>query len=219
MHSFLLLLTTVISYIIAYNMYGWLFTRYTATFLTMAGLTSPLFTALFGWMLLGESVGWTFFFSMVMVGIGLYLFHSQEIKSKTTHRQTVIGHERNRMILVLLAYLFLSSTCVIGKAALVYAQPIFLIGVRMTLGGILLLAYIYFFDKSQWKFKKEDFWLFVQIAFFHIYLSFILEFWSYKYVTASKAAFMFNLSPFITALFAYLFFRETDDRTKMARSY
>lgn len=81
-------LTTVISYIIAYNMYGWLLKRYTATFLTMAGLTSPLFTALFGWMLLGESVGSTFLFSMVMVGIGLYLFHSQEIKSKTTHRQT-----------------------------------------------------------------------------------------------------------------------------------
>ena len=112
------------------------------------------------------------------------------------------------MILVLLAYLLLSSTFVIGKAALVYAQPIFLIGVRMTLGGLLLLAYIYWFNKNQWKIKKEDLWLFVQIAFFHIYLSFILEFWSYSYVTASKAAFMFNLSPFITALFAYLFFSE-----------
>jgi drug/metabolite transporter (DMT)-like permease len=100
----------------------------------------------------------------------------------------------------------LSSTFVIGKAALVYSQPIFLIGFRMTLGGLLLLGFIYFFHKSQWKLKKEDFWLFVQIAFFHIYLSFILEFWSYQYVTSSKAAFMFNLSPFITALFAYIAF-------------
>ncbi len=112
------------------------------------------------------------------------------------------------MILVLLAYLLLSSTFVIGKAALTYAQPIFLIGVRMTLGGLFLLAYIYLFKKNQWKIKKEDIWLFIQIAFFHIYLSFILEFWSYTYVTASKAAFMFNLSPFITALFAYIFFNE-----------
>ena len=78
-------ITTFISYIIAYNMYGWLLSRYTATFLTMAGLTSPLFTALFGWTLLGESISWTFIFSMVMVSIGLYLFHSQEIKSKKTH--------------------------------------------------------------------------------------------------------------------------------------
>ena len=81
-------ITTVISYLIAYNMYGWLLSRYTATFLTMAGLTSPLFTALFGWALLGESVGWSFVFSMLMVGIGLYLFHSQEIKSKATRGQT-----------------------------------------------------------------------------------------------------------------------------------
>jgi drug/metabolite transporter (DMT)-like permease len=112
------------------------------------------------------------------------------------------------MFLVLLAYLLLSSTFVIGKAALVYSQPIFLIGTRMTLGGLLLLGFIYFFQRNQWRFKKEDFWLFAQIAFFHIYLSFILEFWSYQYVTSSKAAFMFNLSPFITALFVYIFFGE-----------
>lgn len=112
------------------------------------------------------------------------------------------------MFLVLLAYLLLSSTFVIGKAALGYSQPIFLIGFRMTLGGLLLLGFMYFFHKSQWKFNKKDFWLFAQIAFFHIYLSFILEFWSYQYVTSSKAAFMFNLSPFITALFAYLAFRD-----------
>jgi drug/metabolite transporter (DMT)-like permease len=112
------------------------------------------------------------------------------------------------MIGVLLLYMFLASTFVIGKAALVYSQPIFLIGTRMTIGGILLLLFVRFFHKDQWKFKKEDFWLFAQIAFFHIYVSFILEFWSYKYVTASKAAFMFNLSPFITAIFAYVFFRE-----------
>jgi EamA-like transporter family. len=110
------------------------------------------------------------------------------------------------MFLVLLAYMLLASTFVIAKAAMVYAQPIFLIGVRMTLGGILLLGFVYFFHKNQWKFKKEDFWLFAQIAFFHIYLSFVLEFWTYPYVTASKIAFMFNLSPFITALFAYFFF-------------
>ena len=78
-------ITTVLSYIIAYNMYGWLLSRYTATFLTMAGLTSPLFTALFGWTLLGETVSATFVFSMVMVSIGLYLFHSQELQSKASH--------------------------------------------------------------------------------------------------------------------------------------
>jgi drug/metabolite transporter (DMT)-like permease len=118
------------------------------------------------------------------------------------------------MILVLLAYMLLSSTFVVGKAALAYAQPIFLIGVRMTLGGLLLLSFIHLFNRKEWKFKKEDFWLFAQITFFHIYLSFILEFWSYQYVTSSKAAFMFNLSPFITALFAYIFFGDKMSKRK-----
>lgn len=112
------------------------------------------------------------------------------------------------MVSVLVIYMLLASTWVIGKAALVYSQPIFLIGMRMTLGGILLLAFIYLFNKDQWKIKKEDCWLFAQIALFHIYVSFVLEFWALNYVTSSKAAFMFDLCPFITALFAYIFFNE-----------
>lgn len=74
------LLATFISYIIAYNMYGWLLSRYTATFVTMVGLSSPLFTALFGWLLLGEQVGWTFIISMAMVSIGIFLFHQEELR-------------------------------------------------------------------------------------------------------------------------------------------
>lgn len=118
------------------------------------------------------------------------------------------------MLSVLLLYMLLASTFVIGKAALVFSQPIFLIGVRMTLGGILLLSYVYLFNRKNWRFSKKDFWLFAQIAFFHIYLSFILEFWSYQFVTASKASFMYNLSPFITVIFAYLFFGERMNKRK-----
>lgn len=112
------------------------------------------------------------------------------------------------MIFVLLLYMLLATTFVIGKAALAYGQPIFLTAVRMILGGAMLLSYVYYFDRRHWQLNKKDIWLFAQIAFFHIYLSFVLEFWTYPYLTASKIAFMFNLSPFITALFAYLFFRE-----------
>jgi drug/metabolite transporter (DMT)-like permease len=119
------------------------------------------------------------------------------------------------MLLVLLVYFLLSSTFVIGKAALSYSQPIFLIAVRMSIAGVALLAYLYLFDRRQLKFKKEDAWLFAQIAMFHIYLSFVLEFLAYKYVAASKAAFMFNLSPFVTALFAYMLFKARITRRQL----
>ncbi len=79
---FYVILTMIISNIIAYNMYGWLLTKYSATFLTFAGFSSPLFTALFGWLLLGEHVSWTFFISTVIVFIGLYLFHTEELRQR-----------------------------------------------------------------------------------------------------------------------------------------
>lgn len=75
-----ILIEMVISYIIAYNMYGWVLSRYTATFVTMVGLAGPLFTALFGWLLLGEQVGYSFAFSMILVSIGIFLFHQEEMR-------------------------------------------------------------------------------------------------------------------------------------------
>ena len=113
------------------------------------------------------------------------------------------------MFTILCAYFIIALTFVVGKAALVYSQPMFLIGIRMILGGGLLLAYVYFKDRDCFSLARKDYLLFAQLIFFHIFLSFNLEFWSINYVTASKAAFMYNLSPFITALGAYLFLRET----------
>ncbi len=119
------------------------------------------------------------------------------------------------MVIVLLIYFLLASTFVIGKLALAYGQPIFLVGVRMILAGIVLLGYIYTQKPDKVVYKKEDRSLFLQIIFFHIFLSFVLEFWTYRYVTASKCALMFNLSPFITALFAYFFLRQKISRRQL----
>lgn len=88
--SIFIFLATFISYILAYNMYGSILSRYTATFVTMVGLSSPLFTAFFGWLLLGEQVSWTFAVSMVMVSIGIFLFHQDELRPQV-HSQDMEG--------------------------------------------------------------------------------------------------------------------------------
>lgn len=70
----------IISNLICYNLYGSLLKRYSATFISFAGLTTPLFTALFGWIFLGEIVTWPFYVSFIIVMVGLFLFDQAELK-------------------------------------------------------------------------------------------------------------------------------------------
>ena len=76
------LLMCLISNIICYNLYGYLLKSYTVTFMSFAGLVTPLFASLFGWFFLQELISPEFFLSLFLFAIGLYFFHQEEIKSK-----------------------------------------------------------------------------------------------------------------------------------------
>lgn len=76
----LITLIIIVANLIFYNFYGYLLKKYTATFLSFAGLTCPLFAALFGWLFLGETVNYTFFVSLIVVSCGLYLFYQEELR-------------------------------------------------------------------------------------------------------------------------------------------
>ncbi|MDP3889272.1 MAG: DMT family transporter [bacterium] len=110
------------------------------------------------------------------------------------------------MLLVLFLYMLFASTFTLAKLVLDFVSPLFFIGIRMTLAGILLLSYQYFFDRYRWSFKREDRGLFVCIILFHIFFAYTLEFWALQYVTSIKTALIFTLSPFITAIGSFLFF-------------
>lgn len=70
---------TLISNVICYNLYGYLLKRFTATFMSLAGLVTPLFASLFGWYFLDEVITWHFFASMVLFSIGLGIFYQEEL--------------------------------------------------------------------------------------------------------------------------------------------
>jgi drug/metabolite transporter (DMT)-like permease len=70
----------LISNVFCYNLYGTLLKRFTATFMAFAGLVTPLFASLFGFLFLQEKITWHFFASMALFSIGLVIFHQQEIK-------------------------------------------------------------------------------------------------------------------------------------------
>lgn len=78
------LLLAIISNFIGYNLYGYLLTKFSATFLSFAGFMTPLFTAFFGWLFLGEVVSWPFYLSAAVVFMGLLLFYYEELKATET---------------------------------------------------------------------------------------------------------------------------------------
>ena len=74
------LLLILISNLTCYNLYGFLLRKFTATFMSFAGFTTPLFTAFFGWLYLGEIVTLPFYISAIIVFSGLLLFYQEELK-------------------------------------------------------------------------------------------------------------------------------------------
>jgi drug/metabolite transporter (DMT)-like permease len=112
------------------------------------------------------------------------------------------------MFLLLILYALFASTFIIGREAVLAFPPMFFIGIRMILAGILLLGFVRIFNKNSFTIKKNDLFWFAGIVIFHIYGSYVLEFISLQYLTGAKASLLYNLSPFITALFSYFFFGE-----------
>ena len=112
------------------------------------------------------------------------------------------------MVLVILLYLFFASTFTLGKAALTYVSPLLFIGCRMILGGSILLSYLLYKNRLRVHIKAKDYSLFARIILFHIFLAYTLEFWALEHITSAKACLLYNLSPFITAIFAFFLYHE-----------
>jgi drug/metabolite transporter (DMT)-like permease len=119
------------------------------------------------------------------------------------------------MILVIILYAVLASTFILAKNAVAYANPFFLIGFRMIIAGLLLLGYLFFFARKKLAVNKADWWLFGKTALFHIYIAFLLEFWALQYVSALKTTLIYSLTPFISALLAYVLLNESLTKKKI----
>jgi drug/metabolite transporter (DMT)-like permease len=118
------------------------------------------------------------------------------------------------MILVFILFALFASVFTVGKTALEFSQPFFLVGIRMFIAGILLLAYEYFKNPQNIRFRKQDFWAIFKLAVFNIYLTNTFEFWGLQYLSSFKTCFIYSFSPFISALISYFVFSETMTRRK-----
>lgn len=119
------------------------------------------------------------------------------------------------MIFILIMHALLAATFAIGQAAVATTQPVFFIAIRMLFGGALLLGYLYFFRKKDAKLPQVSIFFWIQLILFHIYVPYITEFWALQYIGSAKAALIYSLSPFITALFEYYLFSVMLTKRKM----
>ncbi len=110
--------------------------------------------------------------------------------------------------LVVTLYAVWSSAFSIGKLALAFSPPVFLTGFRMILAGTILLGYLGIAKRSSFKLEKNKWLCLLLLGFFSVYLANILEFWGLQYLSAAKTSFIYSLSPFFTALFSYIHFKE-----------
>lgn len=118
------------------------------------------------------------------------------------------------ILLVVILYAVLAATFTLAKITLAYAKPFFLVGTRMIVSGLLLLGYEYVKHSAWPKIAPQDWWLFIKTALFHIYLTFILDFWSLQYMSSTKSALIYSLSPFVAALLSYYLLHERLSRRK-----
>jgi len=72
--------TIVAGNIFGYGLYAYCLKRYRLTFVSLAGFSIPLFVTLIGWLLLGEKLTLLFVCSMVIIFVGLLIFHRDNIR-------------------------------------------------------------------------------------------------------------------------------------------
>lgn len=112
------------------------------------------------------------------------------------------------MYLVVLLYALFASVFTVSKTGLNFTQPLFFVGTRMVIAGIILLVYMFIFHRRQFAFSSKSLWGLLGLAVFNIYLTNIFEFWGLQYLTSFKTCFIYSLSPFFSALISYWMFSE-----------
>ncbi len=112
------------------------------------------------------------------------------------------------MLLIFFMHAMLAAIFPIGRAVLQYATPIFYTAARTFFPGLILLGYHYIRYQRLKKWSLQAGVLLVMLSLFGIYLTNVPEMWALQFIPSAKAAFIYSLTPFFTALLSYFIFDE-----------
>ncbi len=105
------------------------------------------------------------------------------------------------------AAFFWSFSFIWFKVAYQGYNPITVVIFRLTIAALLITIIAAFLKRLQ-KPSKEDFWLFILMAFFEPFIYFLGESYGLKYVSSTVAAVIVATIPLISPVFAWYFFKE-----------
>lgn len=112
------------------------------------------------------------------------------------------------IFLAILEYAILASTFTIAKVTITYADPLFLIGVRMVVAAPLMMLVHRFQKNNSLVIARADWGKFLMVSLFHIFFPFVGEFWALQYMSSAKTAITYSLTPFIAAILSYFLLRK-----------
>ena len=100
----------------------------------------------------------------------------------------------------------------IGKQLVAYADPIFTVGVRMLLAGLLLLGGLLLKGFQSIKISSTEAISLFILSLFSIYFNNLCEYLSLKYLSTAKTCFFYSMSPcvcvLISCLLSFIFLKE-----------
>jgi len=112
------------------------------------------------------------------------------------------------MISLMVLNLIYGSMFSIAKFGLTSGQPVFSIGLKAACGGIISLMIYLLVNHYRPLITKKEWVLLLMLSIFNVYLANVLEIIGLQNISVGKAAFIYNITPFISALFGYIIFHE-----------
>lgn len=100
------------------------------------------------------------------------------------------------MFIILLMYAL--TTLPLSKALLAYTQPLYLIGLRMSIAGIILLAYYGVTRTTVQRIARAHIHILAQVGLFAIMIPYFLRYWGLVHAVTPRADIWYVAGPIIT---------------------
>lgn len=113
-------------------------------------------------------------------------------------------NERTKMFFVIFMNMLYAIGFPMTQVALQLGEPLFMTALRMLIGGFILVGFQYIYNPTECQVPLRFIRPLLLSGLFNMYLTNYFELYGLSYMNAAKAAFIYNLSPFIAAFMGYL---------------